>query len=44
MHTATADVLLLGDSFTNIYSLEFMGWGNVCGVRRAIELCARPSG
>jgi hypothetical protein len=24
-----ADVLLLGDSFTNIYALESMGWGTV---------------
>jgi hypothetical protein len=26
-----ADVLLLGDSFTNIYSLESMGWGTSAG-------------
>ena len=26
-----ADVLLLGDSFTNIYSLEAMGWGESAG-------------
>jgi len=28
----TADVLLLGDSFTNIFSLEGMGWGNASGL------------
>lgn len=27
----TADVLLLGDSFSNIYSLEGMGWGRAAG-------------
>jgi alginate O-acetyltransferase complex protein AlgJ len=27
----TADVLLLGDSFSNIYSLESMGWGTSAG-------------
>jgi alginate O-acetyltransferase complex protein AlgJ len=26
-----ADVLLLGDSFTNIFSLDFMGWGSAAG-------------
>jgi alginate O-acetyltransferase complex protein AlgJ len=26
-----ADILLLGDSFTNIYSLEGMGWGEAAG-------------
>lgn len=25
------DVLLLGDSFTNIFSMEFMGWGGAAG-------------
>ena len=29
--TPTADVLLLGDSFSNIYSLEGMGWGESAG-------------
>jgi len=28
---ATADVLLLGDSFTNIYSAQAMGWGTGAG-------------
>jgi alginate O-acetyltransferase complex protein AlgJ len=28
----TADVLLLGDSFTNVYSLESMGWGTAAGL------------
>jgi alginate O-acetyltransferase complex protein AlgJ len=27
-----ADVLLLGDSFTNVYSLEAMGWGTAAGL------------
>ena len=27
----TADVLVLGDSFSNIYSLEAMGWGEGAG-------------
>ena len=27
----TADVLVLGDSFSNIYSLESMGWGTSAG-------------
>jgi alginate O-acetyltransferase complex protein AlgJ len=29
---ANADVLLLGDSFTNIFSLEGMGWGTAAGL------------
>jgi alginate O-acetyltransferase complex protein AlgJ len=29
---ATADVLLLGDSFTNIYSFAAMGWGESSGL------------
>ncbi len=29
--TPSADVLLLGDSFSNIYSLEGMGWGESAG-------------
>ncbi len=29
--TPTADVLLLGDSFSNIFSLEGMGWGESAG-------------
>jgi alginate O-acetyltransferase complex protein AlgJ len=28
----TADVLVLGDSFSNIYSLEAMGWGDGAGL------------
>ncbi len=37
---ASADVLLLGDSFSNIYSLETMGWGSGAGLaeRLAFEL------
>jgi alginate O-acetyltransferase complex protein AlgJ len=29
---AKSDVLLLGDSFTNIYSLDPMGWGSAAGL------------
>lgn len=29
---ADADVLLLGDSFANVYSLEVMGWGDAAGL------------
>jgi alginate O-acetyltransferase complex protein AlgJ len=29
--SASADVLLLGDSFTNIYSLSTLGWGDSAG-------------
>ena len=38
-----ADVLLLGDSFTNIFSLEGMGWGAAAGIgpHLALEL-GRP--
>lgn len=44
-----ADVLLLGDSFTNIFSLEGMGWGSSSGLapqlalslRRPIDVIAR---
>jgi len=28
----TADVLVLGDSFSNIYSLDTMGWGESAGL------------
>ncbi len=28
---SSSDILLLGDSFTNIYSLDSMGWGNSAG-------------
>jgi hypothetical protein len=30
--SADSEVLLLGDSFTNIYSLEYMGWGAAAGL------------
>jgi SGNH hydrolase-like domain, acetyltransferase AlgX len=30
--SAESEVLLLGDSFTNIYSLEYMGWGAAAGL------------
>lgn len=38
-----ADVLLLGDSFTNIFSLEGMGWGNASGLAPHLALAlGRP--
>ena len=33
----TADVLLLGDSFTNIYSLASMGWGDSAGLAEQLS-------
>lgn len=41
--SAEADVLLLGDSFSNIFTEEFMGWGSAAGLpaQLAVEL-ARP--
>lgn len=36
--SATADVLLLGDSFTNIFSLEGMGWGAAAGLGAQLSL------
>jgi hypothetical protein len=39
----TADVLLLGDSFVNIYSLESMGWGTSSGFAEQLShALARP--
>jgi SGNH hydrolase-like domain, acetyltransferase AlgX len=35
---ATGDVLLLGDSFTNIFSLEGMGWGAAAGLGAQLAL------
>jgi alginate O-acetyltransferase complex protein AlgJ len=38
-----ADVLLLGDSFSNIFSLEGMGWGEAAGLGPQLSLAlARP--
>lgn len=37
----SADVLLLGDSFTNIFSLEGMGWGNASGLAPHLALSLR---
>jgi hypothetical protein len=34
----SADVLLLGDSFTNIFSLEGMGWGSASGLAPHLAL------
>jgi alginate O-acetyltransferase complex protein AlgJ len=39
--TAAADVLLLGDSFSNIYSLESMGWGVSAGFTEQLALALR---
>ena len=39
----TADVLLLGDSFTNIFSLEAMGWGTAAGLAEQLSFAlGRP--
>lgn len=35
---ATADVLVLGDSFCNIYSLESLGWGESAGLVEQLSL------
>jgi hypothetical protein len=35
--TRGADVLLLGDSFSNIYSLESMGWGTSAGFAEQVS-------
>jgi alginate O-acetyltransferase complex protein AlgJ len=35
---SAADVLLLGDSFTNIYSLDGMGWGSASGLAPHLAL------
>jgi hypothetical protein len=37
----SADVLLLGDSFTNIYSLESMGWGTSAGFAEQLSYALR---
>ena len=38
-----ADVLLLGDSFSNIYSLESMGWGTSAGLAEQLsQVLGRP--
>jgi SGNH hydrolase-like domain, acetyltransferase AlgX len=40
---AAADVLLMGDSFTNIFTLEGMGWGNAAGLAPHLALAlGRP--
>ncbi|MES1183271.1 MAG: hypothetical protein ABUL60_05620, partial [Myxococcales bacterium] len=40
---AAADVLLLGDSFTNIFTLEGMGWGSAAGLGPHLALAlGRP--
>ena len=35
--SSVADVLLLGDSFSNIYSLESMGWGSAAGLAEQLS-------
>ena len=37
-----ADVLLIGDSFSNIYSLAEMGWGDRAGFAEHLERRAGP--
>jgi alginate O-acetyltransferase complex protein AlgJ len=40
---AAADVLLLGDSFTNVFSMDTMGWGEAAGLAPHLELAlGRP--
>ena len=40
---ADADVLLLGDSFTNVFSEDFMGWGEAAGLAPQLSLAlGRP--
>jgi alginate O-acetyltransferase complex protein AlgJ len=40
--TATdADILVLGDSFSNIYSLESMGWGTSAGLVEHLSFALR---
>jgi hypothetical protein len=34
----TAEVLLLGDSFTNVYSVDIMGWGESAGLGAQLAL------
>jgi alginate O-acetyltransferase complex protein AlgJ len=36
-----ADVLLLGDSFSNMYSLESMGWGTSAGFAEQLSFVLR---
>jgi hypothetical protein len=36
--SATADILLLGDSFANIYSLDSMGWGRGAGLAEHLSV------
>ena len=39
----TADVLLIGDSFANIFSLEAMGWGTAAGLAEQLSFAlGRP--
>ena len=41
--TRSADVLVLGDSFSNVYSLSLMGWGESAGfVEQLAEVMRRP--
>ncbi|NQT20601.1 MAG: hypothetical protein HQ592_12915, partial [Planctomycetes bacterium] len=35
----TADVLLLGDSFTNVFSVGAMGWGESAGLAEQLSFC-----
>ncbi|HEX3597987.1 MAG TPA: hypothetical protein VHU80_22915, partial [Polyangiaceae bacterium] len=34
----SSDVLLLGDSFTNVFSLDAMGWGEAAGLAPQLSL------
>jgi alginate O-acetyltransferase complex protein AlgJ len=37
----TADVLVLGDSFSNIYSLASLGWGDAAGFTEQVSYTLR---
>ena len=40
----TADVLVLGDSFSNIYALESMGWGTSAGLVEQLSYALAAAG
>lgn len=40
---SNADILLLGDSFTNVYSLKTMGWGESAGLAEQLSFEMRRS-
>jgi len=40
----TAEILVLGDSFANIYSLEMMNWGCAAGLVEQLSFALKPKG